>query len=301
MEKWDKSARKDAIGFAFSGGGMQGVSHIGAIKALYEMGIRPDYVSGTSAGSVMAAFCAMGMSADEMRDFVAENLHMIAKLKKLKAAKRLLGYLFHTDKTDGLVDGAVISEFVKKAMELKGITGFSNLPINLSVCTVDNLTTDECIFLTQDEGLENEFLHYFTGAPLEVAVRASMSFPGYFSTCPYFDGDTEYNCVDGGSKDNLPVKVLRDMGVGKVLGVGFNTMAYDKKTGFDGVVHVILRALDLYSIDATRRSRKMADYSIEIKNENTNLFEIKAIDETIREGYDKVMAQRAELERIFCR
>ena len=113
MEKWDKSARKDAIGFAFSGGGMQGVSHIGAIKALYEMGIRPDYVSGTSAGSVMAAFCAMGMSADEMRDFVAENLRMIAKLKKLKAAKRLLGYLFHTDKTDGLVDGAVISALEK--------------------------------------------------------------------------------------------------------------------------------------------------------------------------------------------
>lgn len=299
MEKWDKSGRKDAIGFAFSGGGMQGVSHIGAIKALYEMGIRPQYVSGTSAGSVMAAFCAMDMTPVEMRDFVAENLHMIAKLKKLKAAKRLLGYLFHTDKTDGLVDGAVIEEFVKKAMDSKGITGFADLPVNLSVCTVDNMTTDECIFTSLDEGLENDFIHYFTGAPLEKAVRASMSFPGYFSTCPYFDNGVEYNCVDGGSKDNLPVKILQDMGVGKVLGLGFDTMSYDRKEGFAGVVGVILRALDLYSIDATRRSRKLADYSIEIKNENTNLFEIKAIDETIQEGYEKVMSKRAELERVF--
>lgn len=299
MGKWEKSERKDAIGFAFSGGGLQGVSHIGAIKALYEIGIRPQYVSGTSAGSMMGAFCAMGMTPDEMRDFVAENLHMLADIKKLQIAKRLLGYLFHTDKLDGLKDGAIVSEFIKKAMDLKGVTGFDDLPMNLSICTADNITTDECIFTALDEGLENEYLHYLTGAPLELAVRASMSFPGFFSTCPYNDGTRDYNFVDGGSKDNLPVKILRDMGVGKVLGLGFDTMDYTVKTGFSGVVAVILRALDLYSIDSTRRSRKMADFSIEIKNENTNLFEIKEIDETIREGYEKVMSRREELEKTF--
>ena len=39
--------RKDAIGFVFSGGGLQGIAHIGAVTALYEIGIRPEYVSGT--------------------------------------------------------------------------------------------------------------------------------------------------------------------------------------------------------------------------------------------------------------
>lgn len=61
-------------------------------------------------------------------------------------------------------------------MNEKGITGFENLPINLSICTVDTLTTDECIFTTKEENLENEHIHYITGAPLETAVRASMSF-----------------------------------------------------------------------------------------------------------------------------
>ena len=42
--------RKDAIGFVFSGGGLQGIAHIGAVTALYELGIRPEYVSGTSSG-----------------------------------------------------------------------------------------------------------------------------------------------------------------------------------------------------------------------------------------------------------
>lgn len=37
--------RKDAIGFVFSGGGLQGIAHIGAVTALYELGIRPEYVS----------------------------------------------------------------------------------------------------------------------------------------------------------------------------------------------------------------------------------------------------------------
>ena len=36
--------RKDAIGFVFSGGGLQGIAHIGAVTALYEIGIRPEDV-----------------------------------------------------------------------------------------------------------------------------------------------------------------------------------------------------------------------------------------------------------------
>ena len=62
----DKTNRKDAIGFAFSGGGLQGIAHVGAIKALYELGVHPQYVSGTSSGSAMAALVAMGCDADDM-------------------------------------------------------------------------------------------------------------------------------------------------------------------------------------------------------------------------------------------
>lgn len=44
----DKIDRKNSIGVAFSGGGLQGIAHIGAVQALYELGIHPQYVSGTS-------------------------------------------------------------------------------------------------------------------------------------------------------------------------------------------------------------------------------------------------------------
>ncbi|MBQ3002697.1 MAG: patatin-like phospholipase family protein, partial [Clostridia bacterium] len=51
----DRVDRKNAIGFALSGGGLQGIAHIGALKAHYELGIRPQFVSGTSSGAAMAA------------------------------------------------------------------------------------------------------------------------------------------------------------------------------------------------------------------------------------------------------
>ena len=296
MTEIDRAARKNAIGFAFSGGGLQGIAHIGAIKALYELGIRPQYVSGTSSGAAMAAICAMGMTPGEMRYFAKKNWKTLAEIDNGLIFKALATFIINkkVDK-DGIKDGELISEVVREGMMLKNVTGFRDLPINLSICTCDNITTDEVIFTTLDEGLENEHIQYLTDVPLDIAVRASMSFPAIFTTCTY----KNYNFVDGGSRDNLPVKILRDMGVGRVLALGFDTMNYNPDSGLGGMIKVIWRALDLYSIEGTRKSRKMADYSVEIKNENTQLFEISDVDETINEGYEAIMKAKEDILRIF--
>ena len=54
------------LGLCLSGGGIKGVAHIGAIKALEEKGIKFDYVSGTSSGSIIATLYACGFTTDEM-------------------------------------------------------------------------------------------------------------------------------------------------------------------------------------------------------------------------------------------
>ena len=292
----DRAERKNAIGFALSGGGLQGIAHIGAIKALYELGIRPQFVSGTSSGAAMAAICAMGMTPEEMRYFAKKHWKTLAEIDSGLIFKALATFIINkkVDK-DGIKDGQLIADVVKEGMLLKGVRGFRDLPINLSICTVDTLTTDECIFTTYDEGLKGEHIHYLTDVPLEIAVRASMSFPAIYTTCDYGN----YNFIDGGSKDNLPVKVLKDMGVGRVLAIGFDIMAYDPDAGLDGLIKVIWRALDVYSIDGTRKSQKLADLAIEIKNENTQLFAIDSVDETIQEGYDTIMAHKDEILKIF--
>ncbi len=292
----DKADRKNSIGFAFSGGGLQGIAHIGAVKALYELGIKPQYVSGTSSGSVMAAMVAMGCSAEQMFEFSKKHWKKLAEIDNGIIFKSLAQFILNKKiSKDGIKSGEIISDTVKQVMDEMNIGGFEDLPINLSVCTVDTLTTDECIFTTQDEQLENEHIHYITGAPLELAVRASMSFPAIYTTCDY----KGYNFIDGGSKDNLPVKILRDMGVGKVLAIGFDILKYNPVAGLDGLIKVIWRALDVYSIDSTREAKKMADYAVEIVNENTQLFSMDNMEETINEGYNAIMAHKDELLRIF--
>ena len=292
----DKTDRKNAIGFAFSGGGLQGIAHIGAVKALYELGVHPQYVSGTSSGAAMAAICAMGMTPEEMRYFAKRHWKSLAEIDNGLIFKALATYIINKNvEKDGIKDGQVISDVIKEGMLLKGVRGFRDLPINLSICTVDTLTTDECIFTTFDEQLENDHIHYLTDVPLDIAVRASMSFPAIYTTCNYGN----YNFIDGGSKDNLPVKILRDMGVGRVLAIGFDIMSYDPDNGLDGLIKVIWRALDVYSIDGTRKSMELADLAVEIKNENTQLFSIDSVDETIQEGYNAIMANKEEILRIF--
>ena len=296
MKEIDREKRKNELGVVFSGGGLQGIAHIGAVRALYELGLRPQYVAGTSSGSAMAALTAMGCTPDEMQDFAEHYWETLADFRPIPIVAQLASLKFNksTDK-DGLKDGAVISNVIRKAMDNKGVCGFQDLPINLSICTNDTYTTDECIFTTLDEGLQTDHIHYICGAPLELAVRASMTFPGIYTTCNY----QGYNFIDGGSKDNLPTKIMRDMGVGKVLALAFDITDYTPETGLDGMMKVVWRALDLYSINSTRESKKLADYVVDIKNSKTAIFSMDNLTQTIREGYDCVMRCKDDLLRIF--
>ena len=61
-----------SLGLALAGGGLQGIAHIGAIKAFNDLGIKFDYISGTSSGSIFATMYAMGFTTDEMIEFWKE-------------------------------------------------------------------------------------------------------------------------------------------------------------------------------------------------------------------------------------
>jgi NTE family protein len=54
--------KKYKTGLVLSGGGTRGFAHLGVIDALLEKGIKPDVISGVSAGSIVGAFIAGGKS-----------------------------------------------------------------------------------------------------------------------------------------------------------------------------------------------------------------------------------------------
>jgi NTE family protein len=61
-----------ALGLALSGGGFRGVAHIGVLRTLVRHGLKPDFVAGTSAGSLIGALWASGKTVDEIESVAHE-------------------------------------------------------------------------------------------------------------------------------------------------------------------------------------------------------------------------------------
>ena len=61
------------IGLALSGGGARGIAHLGVLKALLESGIKPDIVSGTSAGAFVGALYCAGYSPEQILNILEQN------------------------------------------------------------------------------------------------------------------------------------------------------------------------------------------------------------------------------------
>ena len=129
---------------------------------------------------------------------------------------------------------------------------------------------------------------YINDISIGTAIRASMAFPGIFTPCDY----KEYSFMDGGTKDNLPVQVLKDMGAEKTLGISFKLDKYESN---GNILATILRACDIFSLKDVRKAQEIADYFIEVEVENAKLLEIKEMDQCIKIGYDTIMKNKEKI------
>ncbi|MBT3872784.1 MAG: patatin, partial [Flavobacteriaceae bacterium] len=60
----ENQQKKDVkVGLVLSGGGAKGMAHIGALKVIEELGVRIDYIGGTSTGAIVGGLYAVGYSA----------------------------------------------------------------------------------------------------------------------------------------------------------------------------------------------------------------------------------------------
>src|SRR3546814_4097632 len=65
--------RSQKVGLVLSGGGLRGIGHLGAIKALEEHGYQPSIISGSSMGAIIGAYYAAGYTVDAMLRIIEEN------------------------------------------------------------------------------------------------------------------------------------------------------------------------------------------------------------------------------------
>ncbi len=197
---------------------------------------------------------------------------------------------------NSLIDGYKIEKLIIDVLKEANINknSINEIEKNLAIVSCDTISTKEIVFLSKDYNLKNtKRTDYLTHVSIPTAVRASMSFPGIFTPCNY----KEYNLIDGGTVNNLPSKILKDMGAEKVLGVSFKLNPYEPK---DDVMGIALRTADIFSILNMSVAKEYVDLLVELEVPDVGLLNISNINEAFRLGYNQIMDKKEILIKEFC-
>ena len=249
------------VGLVLSGGGAKGFAFIGLLKVLQEVNLHVDYIGGTSIGSIIGAMYAVGYAPDTIAKIIREQ-----NWEALLTDKIDRKYINFEDKV--YAENKVISlPLKKKSVGLKvafyggqqvsmmlnhllsgfyNVTDFKKLPIPF-LCVGTDLLTGHAIALTSGY--------------LPLAVRASMSIPGYFSPT-YYDG---HYLVDGGVVDNFPVMDVKKMGAQFIIGVNVQQGLTKDPEKLDSFTKILNQVISFNRVTANEKAYKNTNLLINIK------------------------------------
>lgn len=252
--------KKYKYGLVLSGGGTRGFAHLGVIAALYDLGIKPDVITGASAGSIVGAFIAAGKTPKEI----------------LSIFKR--GSVFQFTKIhlpiDGLVKLSGLKEIIEKEIPAKTIEELS-IPFHICISNLSNGTAE-----------------YRNTGLLGNTVLASSSIPVLFS--PLKIGDSLF--VDGGLMDNIPVEPIKHDCEHIIVS---NISPINTNTKLGNMLQIATRSFYMSVNQNLEKVKRQADYYIEPKNiSKYEMFSRKHADELYDLGYKTTMKVFSEKKAI---
>ena len=221
--------KRPTVAVVLAGGGAKGAAHIGVLKALEEMQIPVDYITGTSMGAYVGGLYATGMSADEIESFIYTVDWNRGYRDRVNRSDRRVRdkeyedrYQLNTDlglgwgeikARKGVVQGQNMLRILRETTgNLSPLDSFDNLAIPYRSVATDIIDLEEVVI---DHG------------HLVDAMMASMSVPG---ALPPYEVEGRM-LVDGGVTNNMPVDVARAMGADIVIAVDISTN-YKSKEDF---------------------------------------------------------------------
>ncbi len=250
--------QRPKIGLSLSGGGAKGLAHVGILKAIDEAGLKVDYITGTSMGSIIGAMYAAGYSGQQIEE-IAKTLDW----NKLLSGKPKFSDVMLDEKPDydnymfsvpfngfkpilstGLIESEEIllkfSEILFPVSDIKDFSQF-NIPFK---CIATDLSSGEAVVLDSGE--------------IVSAVRASMAIPGAFSAFEY----QGVKFVDGGIVRNFPVKDAIEMGADYVIGVNLFS-GLSEAEDLNTVLDVMYQITNYRDAEDLIKEKALCDFLIE--------------------------------------
>ncbi len=248
------AARRGRLGLALSGGGARGFAHIGALRVLRENGIVPDFIAGTSMGSIVGGLYALGYSPDELEELIGRidwqdifkddpDRRSLFFEQKRRSSRYVFDFVvrgFDVVLPSSISRGDKITNFFTVAT-LGAPKSFDSFPIPFRAVATDIVDGTEVI-------LDGSRL------TLAEAMRASMAIPGAIEPV---DLDDQL-LVDGMLVKNLPVDTVIGMGAERVIAIDISN-PLKKKEDLDSIFAVADQAFSLQVVKSTMQQRELAD------------------------------------------
>jgi NTE family protein len=251
------------IALVLGGGAARGFAHIGVIKALEAQGIVPDMVVGTSAGSVVGALYAAGMSGfDIQKVALGMKEEMVADW---------------TLPDRGVLKGEALQDFINEKVKNLSI---QKLPRPLGVVATD---------------LQNGEMVLFRQGNTGMAVRASSAVPGVFQ--PVNINGRDY--VDGGLTSPVPAQAARSMGADFVIAVDISNVS--RRAKLTSTMDVLLQTFAIMGHTISSHELKDADIVIRPKTTAISSTDFDDRNLAILEGEKAAAAAMPELKAKLAR
>lgn len=181
---------------------------------------------------------------------------------------------------NGLNTGEIIEKIVNEAAGIKNINKILDIKMPLLIPSVDVHNGKIYCFCSTDKkrGFSDEII-YKNEINIGKAVRASCSYPVVFSPCKY--DNTEL--IDGGIRENVPWKGLKNIGADKVISVVFDKENAGKCC--KNIIEVVSSSIDILCHELSNYELEGTDYLLKIKTKDVSLLDMKKIDELYEIGY----------------
>jgi len=281
------------IGLVLSGGGAKGMAHIGILKELERLGIRPDFITGTSMGSVIGGLYASGYSADEI-----EEIALLMNWEDILSNKTSLDQINYEEKEvydryivelgvkkgklelpKGLIVGQRLSESLSTlTRHVHDVRDFNDLPIPFA-CVATDIEKGEAVVLNSGS--------------LPLAIRASMAIPSIFTPVE-IDGKL---LVDGGLVRNFPVPECQEMGADIIIGV-FVSGGLLQKDELESAVDVLSQSAFVLSVFDSDEQKTKCDLLIEPDITNFSTMGFEETPAIIQSGEEAAARARPALKAL---